>query len=229
MKLPIPFAHHTTYAGHSGIDFPQPRGTKFRASGNGIVGLLKETAFGGKMIWVDYDDLPKGRGVGYAHMDSWADCPPVGTRVVEGTVLGRVGSSGRSTGPHLHIEIAHEAGAENVWKYFDPARVVNEGAPSTVAPPFPLARGQFFGPEGMGANSISGWHSHRDDLKRYQQRMKDRGWAMIVDGLYGPLGATTPTGNTAEITIAFQKEKGLYPDGFVGPNTWNAAWTSPVT
>jgi hypothetical protein len=59
--------------------------------------------------------------------------------------------------------------------------------------------------------------------------MKDRGWPITVDGLYGPKGATTPQGNTAEVVVAFQKEKGLTPDGLIGPATWAAAWSAPVT
>ena len=100
---------------------------------------------------------------------------------------------------------------------------------STSTPPFPLAPHQWFGPEAGGDNSISGWHSHKSDLITFQQRMKDRGWPMQVDGLYGPKGAKTPQGNTAEIVIAFQKEKGLTPDGLIGQKTWDAAWTAPVT
>jgi len=98
-----------------------------------------------------------------------------------------------------------------------------------TVPPFPLPAGKWFGPEGGGDNSISGWHSYNAELKMFQQRMKDRGWPITVDGLYGPKGATTPQGNTAEVVVAFQKEKGLNPDGLIGTKTWEAAWTAPVT
>jgi peptidoglycan hydrolase-like protein with peptidoglycan-binding domain len=96
-------------------------------------------------------------------------------------------------------------------------------------PPFPLPAGKWFGPEAGGDNSISGWHSHREDLKVFQQRMKDRGWPITVDGLYGPKGATEPTGNTADIVGQFQQEKGLVVDKLIGPSTWNTAWTAPIT
>lgn len=59
--------------------------------------------------------------------------------------------------------------------------------------------------------------------------MKDRGWTITVDGIYGPMGATTPTGETADIAKAFQLEKGLVPDGLIGPKTWDMAWTAPIT
>lgn len=104
--------------------------------------------------------------------------------------------------------------------------------PASGTPAFPLPAHQWFGPEAGGDNSISGWHSTppgHPGLKQFQQRMKDRGWPMQVDGIYGPKGAKTPQGNTAEITVAFQKEKGLTPDGLIGPTTWKAAWEAPVT
>lgn len=97
-----------------------------------------------------------------------------------------------------------------------------------TTPAFPLPAGKYFGPEG-DANAISGYHSYSAELKQWQQRMKDRGWPITVDGIYGFRGDTTPRGNTAEVTVAFQKEKGLTPDGLIGPATWKAAWESPIT
>lgn len=95
-------------------------------------------------------------------------------------------------------------------------------APAPVAaPPFPLPAGSYFGPRSGPAQSVSGYYSHRDDLRRWQQRMHDRGWTIGVDGLYGP--------NTAENARQFQREKGLEVDGLIGPQTWAAAWTAVVS
>lgn len=106
----------------------------------------------------------------------------------------------------------------------------NKPAPApNKAPAFPLKSSEYFGPEAGGTNSISGWYSHSADLRKWQQKMKDRGWGITADGLYGPKGAKVPTGNTADITKDFQKEKGLKVDGLIGPATWKAAWESPVT
>ncbi len=69
--------------------------------------------------------------------------------------------------------------------------------------------------------SVSGYYSHREDLRTWQQRMKDRGWRIDADGLYGP--------ETARVARGFQSEKGLTADGLIGPDTWDAAWTSPLT
>lgn len=99
---------------------------------------------------------------------------------------------------------------------------------SSGPPAFPLPEGKYFGPE-ADPNAISGYHSYTGELRQWQQRMSDRGWPITVDGLYGYKGDTTPRGNTAEITVAFQKEKDLLPDGLIGPATWSAAWTAPVT
>jgi len=90
-----------------------------------------------------------------------------------------------------------------------------------TAPKFPLPRGYYFGPRSGSVRSVSGYFSHREDLRLYQQRMHDRGWPIKVDGLYGD--------ETGDITEAFQKEKGLKVDRKIGPETWAAAWTEPVT
>lgn len=115
------------------------------------------------------------------------------------------------------------------WRGVDPYAVGGSVAGSTGVPIFPLAAGQYFGPEAAGDQSISGWHSHNADLRVWQQRMQDRGWTITVDGKYGPVGATTPQGETAAVALAFQTEKGLTADSLIGPATWDAAWTAPVT
>lgn len=60
-----------------------------------------------------------------------------------------------------------------------------------------------------------------DDIGQWQARMAERGWAIGVDGVYGP--------QSEAVCRSFQAEKGLEVDGVVGPNTWRAAWTAPVT
>ena len=62
---------------------------------------------------------------------------------------------------------------------------------------------------------------HGDDVRDWQQRMHDRGWAIAVDGWYGP--------SSAHVCGQFQAEKGLTVDQVVGPVTWAAAWTTPVS
>ncbi|MGO2860615.1 MAG: peptidoglycan recognition protein family protein [Brevibacterium sp.] len=89
------------------------------------------------------------------------------------------------------------------------------------APKFPLRSGHYFGPKSWGGHSHSGYYNHRSDMREWQQQMQDRGWSLDVDGLYGR--------ETNKITKQFQAEKGLKADGLIGPKTWAAAWTEPVT
>lgn len=93
--------------------------------------------------------------------------------------------------------------------------------PTAKAPRFPLPRGYYFGPKTGPAYSVSGYYSHRDDLRAWQRRMRDRGWTITPDGLYGP--------QTEGVAKAFQAEKRLLVDGKVGAATWKAAWEEPVT
>lgn len=126
MLLPIPFGNPYTYTGHSGVDFPQMRGTPFRASGPGIVSSIDYSPRAGHTVWVRYDNGPN---VGYCHMDYRTSNVRVRQRVSEGTILGLVGSLGlASTGPHLHVEVAGHATTAGFWKFFDRNRVVGHGS-----------------------------------------------------------------------------------------------------
>ena len=60
-----------------------------------------------------------------------------------------------------------------------------------------------------------------EDVRSWQQQMASRGWHIAVDGSYGH--------GSREVCIKFQQEKGLTPDGIVGAQTWDAAWSAPVT
>ncbi|WP_237323195.1 N-acetylmuramoyl-L-alanine amidase [Streptomyces sp. JJ36] len=64
-------------------------------------------------------------------------------------------------------------------------------------------------------------YTTHSSVRTWQQRMRDRGWSIAVDGVYGP--------GSKNVCLAFQREKGLGVDGIVGPATWQAAWTAPVT
>lgn len=123
---------------------------------------------------------------------------------------------------------AHRYGFDPAGYTFDPQEAwhieyTGRFASTPSAPKYPLPAGWYFGPRYPLSNkaSVSGYYGHRDDLKRWQQRMHDRGWHITVDGLYGP--------QTHQICKAFQREKGLVVDGLIGPHTWKAAWTEPVT
>lgn len=61
---------------------------------------------------------------------------------------------------------------------------------------------------------------HSEAVRTWQQRMRERGWSIAVDGWYGPA--------SANVARQFQAEKGLAADGIVGPATWSASWNTPV-
>ena len=90
------------------------------------------------------------------------------------------------------------------------------------APKFPLKKGHWYGVESSNKKNHSGyWAGDRAGIRRFQQKLKDRGWSISVDGRFGPA--------TKKIVRQFQSEKGLPADGLVGVKTWNAIWESPVT
>ena len=59
------------------------------------------------------------------------------------------------------------------------------------------------------------------DVRTWQQQMKNRGWSIGVDQIFGP--------ESEKICKQFQSEKGLSVDGLVGPETWKATWNAPIT
>ncbi len=87
---------------HAGVDFAAPTGTPILAAGAGTV--VKAGRNGGYGNWVL---IRHGHGMstGYAHLNSIARGIRSGTRVRQGQVIGFVGSTGMSTGPHLHFEL----------------------------------------------------------------------------------------------------------------------------
>ncbi len=87
---------------HTGVDFGVPHGTPIRAAGAGVVELAgRHGAYG---VTVEIQHTKKYETL-YAHMSKLATGIRRGTRVNQGQIIGYVGSTGRSTGPHLHYEI----------------------------------------------------------------------------------------------------------------------------
>ena len=87
---------------HYGTDFGAPAGTAIIAIADGII-QERETKGGyGKFIKIDHGHGYNSR---YGHLSDYAGGVSVGDCVRQGDVIGYVGSTGRSTGPHLHLEI----------------------------------------------------------------------------------------------------------------------------
>jgi len=87
---------------HPGIDFAAPRGTPVYAAGDGVVKELRRAGGYGNWLMVRHSG---GWATGYGHLSGYAKGLRVGSRVKQGQVIAYVGSTGLSTGPHLHYEV----------------------------------------------------------------------------------------------------------------------------
>ena len=90
---------------HKGIDFAAPVGTPIYAGGNGIVEYVGTNGGYGKYIRIRHNNEYK---TAYAHLSNYKKGISKGVRVNQGEVIGYVGNTGRSTGPHLHYEIIYQ-------------------------------------------------------------------------------------------------------------------------
>ena len=87
---------------HRGTDFAAPMGTPIMASGDGIVKKAGWCGGGGNCIKIRHNSTYQ---TVYAHMSKFARGIKTGARVKQGQTIGYVGSTGKSTGPHLHYEV----------------------------------------------------------------------------------------------------------------------------
>ena len=87
---------------HKGVDFAAPTGTPVYAAGNGTIEYKGSNGGYGRYIRIRHNSNYK---TAYAHLSGYKKGIGKGTRVMQGDIIGYVGSSGRSTGPHLHYEV----------------------------------------------------------------------------------------------------------------------------
>jgi len=87
---------------HKGTDFAAPMGTPIMASGNGVIKKAGWCGGGGNCVVIKHNSSYQ---TVYAHMSKFARGIRKGTRVKQGQTIGYVGSTGKSTGPHLHYEV----------------------------------------------------------------------------------------------------------------------------
>ena len=95
-------------ARHNGIDIPAPRGTAIYATADGIVGRAQRLGGYGNYVEIEHGNMIQTR---YGHMSSYIVRP--GQQVKRGEIVGYVGSTGRSTGNHLHYEVRIEGAPVN--------------------------------------------------------------------------------------------------------------------
>ena len=90
------------WAGHQGIDYAATKGTPIRATAQGEVTFIGVQNGYGKVIFVEHDNA---YSTVYAHQSRFKRGLRKGDRIEKGQIIGYVGSTGTSSGPHLHYEL----------------------------------------------------------------------------------------------------------------------------
>ncbi len=98
---------------HRGVDFAAKRGTPIMAAGDGRITYAGRNGSFGRFIEIKHLNNFKTR---YAHLYKYAKGIKKGRFVKQGEIIGYVGTSGRSTGPHLHYEVKHKSRTINPMK-----------------------------------------------------------------------------------------------------------------
>ena len=105
---------------HTGIDYAAPTGTPVLTIGDGVVTSVKYEGAGGNTVRIKHNSV---YSTAYLHLSKYAKGLKVGQRVKQGDVIGYVGSTGRSTGPHLDFR---------VWKNGTPINPLTMDSPPSV-------------------------------------------------------------------------------------------------
>ena len=109
---------------HTGTDFAAPTGTPILASGDGLVVRAKWCGGGGNCVKIKHNSVYQ---TVYAHMSKFAKGIKKGARVKQGQIIGYVGSTGLSTGPHLHYEVIENGRKINSQKLKLPSGKILKG------------------------------------------------------------------------------------------------------
>lgn len=144
---------------HTGVDWATSYGTPIFASGNGVLEKVGPEGGYGKYIRIKHNN---GYETAYGHMSAFAKGMEPGKRVRQGQVIGFVGSTGQSTGPHVHYEILVNG------RFVDPLRVK-------------LPRGR-----SLEGPIMAGFEKERD---RLDTQMSNRGNGARVSDATGTAGA----------------------------------------
>ena len=131
MKMPIDVARLSSRFGnrvhpilgftrlHTGVDFAAPRGTPVYAAGDGRIVALGRKGNYGNYIRIHHNSIYQ---TAYGHLKGYTHGLKRGSRVRQGQVIGYVGSTGLSTGPHLHYEIHRNGRSINPLRFRPPSR-----------------------------------------------------------------------------------------------------------
>ena len=113
---------------HAGLDFRGPIGAPIHAAADGRVSFVGNKAGYGKVVEITHGN---GMMTRYAHMSRWD--ARAGQQVTAGDVIGRIGNTGRSTGPHLHFEVHINGRPVNPRPFLESASNVLEEARAEFA------------------------------------------------------------------------------------------------
>lgn len=104
-----------TYRPHRAVDYSANRGTSVHATANGIIKRRKYIGALGNAVYIAHG---MNYVTVYAHLSKFARGLRLGSKVKKGQVIGYVGSTGRSTGPHLHYELRYKGKRKNplTWR-----------------------------------------------------------------------------------------------------------------
>ena len=102
---------------HTGIDYAAPKGTPVMSIGDGVVTGKKYEGAGGNTVRIRHNSV---YSTAYLHLSGYAKGLKVGQRVRQGEVIGYVGSTGRSTGPHLDFRVWKNGSPINPLKMESP-------------------------------------------------------------------------------------------------------------
>lgn len=144
---------------HTGVDWAAPYGTPIFASGNGVVEKVGWEGGYGKYVRLKHNN---GYETAYGHMSAFAKGMESGKRVRQGQVIGFIGSTGMSTGAHVHYEILVNG------RFVDPMRVK-------------LPRGR-----SLDGPMMAGFEKERD---RIDAQMNSRGSSRVVSDATGSTGS----------------------------------------
>jgi len=105
-----PFGGERTF--HSGVDISGPPGTPIRATADGVVSYSGWTQYSGYVVLIEH-----GCGFSTAYAHNRSNTVKVGQRVKRGEIIGYIGSSGKSTGPHVHYGVWEKGKSVNPSKF----------------------------------------------------------------------------------------------------------------
>jgi murein DD-endopeptidase MepM/ murein hydrolase activator NlpD len=127
-----PFTRHGSF--HPGLDFRGPLGAPIYAAARGVVSFVGQRSGYGNCVEVTHGS---GLVTRYAHMSAFRS--HVGQQVIAGQTIGAIGSTGRSTGPHLHFEVRINNRPTNPRPFLEARTHVSPKIVSQSAGPSPIA------------------------------------------------------------------------------------------